>query len=87
VDLKEPREVGVGKIDHAGIYRVIRWGFNRDEVSQAVQAGSWPDGFELSYRFSESEAFAVVFDRGGKVVAIQDDLTMGDLLQGNLYTQ
>ncbi|HSW47124.1 MAG TPA: hypothetical protein VLM89_16290 [Phycisphaerae bacterium] len=51
-----------------------------DRVAAHVAAGDIPDGFIFEYRFSQSVAFAVIFDGAGIVDEVRDLTTMADLL-------
>jgi len=53
----------------------------RERVGERVQAGDFPYGFVIPYRFSDSVAFAVHFDSTGTVESVEDLTTMADLLQ------
>ncbi len=55
--------------------------FDRKRVAGLLADGKMPYGFVLSYLFSDSVAFRVVFDETGSVVRVDDEQTMADLLQ------
>lgn len=55
--------------------------FDRKRVARLLANGEMPYGFALSYAFSNSVAFRVVFDETGSVLTITDEMTMADLLQ------
>ncbi len=55
--------------------------FNKARVASKLSANEYPNGFVLSYHFSEQVAFAVEFDGKGVVTEIGDEMTMADLLQ------
>lgn len=55
--------------------------FRRKSVEERAMKGDLPNGFVLPYRFSESIAFEVWFDKDGVVTAVRDLPTMADLLQ------
>ena len=55
--------------------------FNRESFMDRLNENSLPYGFLCTFHYSNSVAFAVSFDGTGKVVGIQDAITMADLLQ------
>jgi hypothetical protein len=55
--------------------------FDRKRVTGLLADGQMPYGFVLSYMFSNSVAFRVVFDETGSVLSVDDEATMADLLQ------
>jgi len=55
--------------------------FDRKRVARLLANGEMPYGFALSYTFSNSVAFRIVFDETGSVLAVDDEMTMADLLQ------
>jgi hypothetical protein len=55
--------------------------FHEDRVKQSIKDKKYPHGFILTYRYTESVAFAVRFDGSAKVESVEDVLTFGDLLQ------
>lgn len=54
--------------------------FTADQLTARVQRNELPNGFTIEYTFSQQAAFEVVFDSGGKVMAVEDVQTMADLL-------
>jgi hypothetical protein len=55
--------------------------FDRKVLEPRLANNEVPHGFILSYLFSNSVAFAVVFDETGAVTEVHDEETMADLLQ------
>lgn len=55
--------------------------FDEKKVEQRIKDKMVPEGFVLTYNYSERVAFAVQFDGEGKVTDINDVTTMADLLQ------
>lgn len=73
------RKVGKRTIEELMIGPKVE--FNRAKVSRRLTNGEYPQGFILSYMFSEQVAFAVEFDSKGVVVDVSDETTIADLLQ------
>jgi len=55
--------------------------FSKSQLADRLKYNEYPNGFILSYVFSERVAFDVLFDGTGKVVSVSDAMTMADLLQ------
>ncbi|HOJ76062.1 MAG TPA: hypothetical protein PLL65_19240, partial [Phycisphaerae bacterium] len=55
--------------------------FSTAKVASNLAANQYPNGFILSYMFSEQVAFNVRFDSKGVATAIEDAPTIADLLQ------
>jgi len=55
----------------------------RERLEQRIKEDAFPHGFVVGYRYSESVAFAVHFDKDGTVEYVEDLRTMADLLQYN----
>ena len=54
---------------------------NRASFVDRLNENTLPHGFLCTFRYSNSVAFTVSFDGTGTVVAVQDAMTMADLLQ------
>ena len=55
--------------------------FNRDSFVDRLNENTLPHRFLCTFRYSNSVAFTVSFDGTGTVVAVEDAMTMTDLLQ------
>jgi hypothetical protein len=73
----------LGPADEEGFLLVAapKQPFDRKQVAELLAGGKMPYGFALSYTFSNSVAFRVVFDQAGSVISVEDEPTMADLLQ------
>lgn len=54
---------------------------SRENIESRIADGTVPDGFQTTYRYSQSVAFTVKYDGQGTVVDVFDEYTMTDLLQ------
>lgn len=54
--------------------------FNAGAIQDRIDGGTVEDGFQFSYRFSQSVAYTVVFDANGDVRHVADNATITDLL-------
>ncbi len=77
--VKKKRRVGGQDIEYLVPSPLVK--FSKDRLVQRLAENSLPDGFVITYNYSNREAFTVTFDGAGNVSSIEDATTMADLLQ------
>lgn len=71
-------KIGKQKVQERKVGPAVR--FDKSKVSSGLSSNRYPNGFILSYMFSEQVAFSVEFDAKGVVVDVEDNATIADLL-------
>lgn len=59
--------------------------FKKGLFEQDAAGNSMPEGFVFLYHFSEQSSFSVTFDGTAKVLAVNDNKTMADLLDSRKH--
>ena len=57
--------------------------FDRARVDDHIRNNGLPYGFTATFVYSQAEAFTMTFDSKGNIVALEDAVTMADVLQMN----
>ncbi len=85
MDIQPPRKVMELMQSEFDVRPVSPRPFDADTFAKWVGDGGLKVGFVFPYKFSEAYAVEIWFDGNGKVTGLHEPVTMGKLLEGNLF--